>query len=574
MKNTLRKITLALLASVALVSIASLSPTVAQAAQQAGKSYSITATFKNANKLTVIIMSATGRQLASKSITRANQKVTLKTSKTNTLNGATLQLVNSSTASGDARGDYFGPVVLSWNGKSKSSTATKLFTKIKTSATKLNFGTISVKRVSSTSKQGWGVAQTKIKSVSSDVTLGTKGRPLGVGNYGAIGSNSIVKSAGIRIAAPDNSKSPEKSIGGDLDKDGIPNAFDVNDDGDSIIDSGDSNTPQPTVITDNGAQLCQAVDFRIFTNFKATQGDFAGSINAYGVGAFQATDSSIATQISKTMTMVFSPINQVCGKAVTKTELKGVGVPYAPTNYVELGSTCNTRDYQWSIGTGRICGTDGNSYSFASPYSFSASDLPSGQDTFSMRVTLTDGTQHEFTSTPGFVFVTHPLIVSYSTDGTNFANIDYTNTRITNDGTAVNAPKISVSQSQNLYLKVFRPQRLGIEGEGSQFFDLGGYKYTPDIPNGITTNPTPGTPSTPTQGPGNCDSQALIDTAMSSDSVVNFSSKPTLTITWNIGKCFSDRGIAWSTGELTVDIQVVPQGLGGNSAQKLFLITT
>jgi len=519
-------------------------------------------------------MSATGRQLASAPITKNSQKITLKTINTNTLNGATLQLVNSKTASGDARGDYFGPVVLSWSGSAKSNKATKLFTQIKTKSSKLNLGAISIKRVSATSKQGWGTANAKVKAVSKEAVAGVNGRPLGVGNYGATGSNSMVKSAGVTAFAPSDPNSPSNTIGGDLDKDGIPNAFDVNDDGDNLIDSGDTNAPQPVAATDNGNSVCAPVSFRIFTNFKATQSGFAGSINAYGIGSFLATESTIAAQITKTMTMVFSPITQVCGQAVTKTELKGIGVPYAPSEYVELGTTCSTGDYQWFIGAGRICASQGSGYPFGSAYTFSASDLPSGQDTFSMRVTLVDGSQHEFTSTPGFVFVTHPLILSYSTDGQNFTDINYSDTRPSNEGPAVNAPRISISQSNDLYLKIYRPQRLGIEGEGSGFFDLGGYKYTADIPNDIGSGPTPGTPMAPSIGPGNCDSQALIDTAMSSDTPINTTSKPTLMIKWNIGKCFTDRGKAWSAGELTVDIQVVPQGQGGNSAQKLFLTTT
>jgi len=62
----------------------------ASVSKQAGKSYTVTATFKKANNLTVILMSATGRQLASAPITRNTHKITFKTIKTNTLNGATL----------------------------------------------------------------------------------------------------------------------------------------------------------------------------------------------------------------------------------------------------------------------------------------------------------------------------------------------------------------------------------------------------------------------------------------------------------------------------------------------------
>jgi len=40
---------------------------------------------------------------------------------------------------------------------------------------------------------------------------------------------------------------------------------------------------------------------------------------------------------------------------------------------------------------------------------------------------------------------------------------------------------------------------------------------------------------------------------------------------WNLKSCFDAKGVSWSAGSLTVDIQVEPNGPGGNSAQKLFL---
>jgi hypothetical protein len=100
--------------------------------------------------------------------------------------------------------------------------------------------------------------------------------------------------------------SKDDTLGGDKDDDGIPNAFDVNDDGDEILDSADATTPAPKVAVDDGTKDCSAVDFRIFTNYKATQGGYAGTINAYAPGAFKATKENIASTITKSMTMVFS----------------------------------------------------------------------------------------------------------------------------------------------------------------------------------------------------------------------------------------------------------------------------
>jgi hypothetical protein len=351
----------------------------------------------------------------------------------------------------------------------------------------------------------------------------------------------------------------DETLGGDADDDGIPNAFDVNDDGDAVLDSADTSTPAPKVAADNGTTTCSAVDFKIFTNYKATQGGYAGTINAYGTGAFQANKANIASTITKTMSMVFSPITQVCGSSVTRSFLKGVGVAYAPTDYVELGKSCNTGDYQWIIGTGKMCGTDASGFSFGSAYTFGATDLPTGQDTFSMKVETADGKSYEFTSSPGFVFVTHPMFIAYSNDGTNYTNIDYTKSTIGPEGARITEPTISVSKTQTLYLKVYRPQRLAMDGETGEFYDLGGFKFTPDIPNG--TPPV-----------GKCDALTAIDTKMTSDTPIDTANPSVMILEWAIGaKCYgvAPKNIPWAPAASDFDIQVEPSGPGGNSAQKI-----
>jgi hypothetical protein len=353
--------------------------------------------------------------------------------------------------------------------------------------------------------------------------------------------------------------SKDETLGGDKDDDGIPNAFDVNDDGDAVLDSADTSTPAPKVAVDDGTKDCGAVDFKIFTNYKATQGGFAGTINAYAPGAFKATKENIATTITKTMSMVFSPITQVCGSPVTRSFLKGVDVAYAPTEYLELTKTCNTGDYQWLIGTGKMCGFDASGYSFGSPYTFGAT-LPTGQDTFSMKVETADGKKYEFTSSPGFVFVTHPMFVEYSTDGTNFTKVDYNNSTLGPEGARITEPTISVAQAQTLYLKVLRPQRLAMDGEAGEFYDLGGFKYTPDIPNA--------------GGVGKCDAMTVTDSDMASDTVLDTGKPTTLLLTWAIGqKCYTESTKTpkptWTPGASDFDVQVEPSGPGGNSAQKI-----
>lgn len=591
MPTSSRRIGVYLIAGM-LVSVLGLSSPVRAAVRAAGKTYSVSATVRGGQNLTVMLVSGTGRTLATQKISKATQKVTLKSPGISSAKGTTLQLVSGS--GGKSKGAYFGPVVLGWKGKSSSS-ASKVYTKLKSSAsTKLSLGTMTIKNVGS-AKQGYAILAASSRAAddaSTSQVSASKGRPKGVGTYGktasVAGTEYGVSATGFaqtpnpnptpgtptqpgqpnQPGAPGQSAGPSQddTLGGDKDDDGLLNAFDVDDDGDGVIDSADSNTPTPQVSADNGTADCGAITWRIFTNYKATGDAYRGTINAYGTGAFEATTATIASTIGSTMTMVFQPIVSVCGSQVTKSYIKGNGAPYAPADYVEVGKTCNTGDYQWLIGAGRMCSTDQTGYDFGSKYTFTGSDLPTGQDTFTMKVETADGKSYEFTSSPGFVFVTHPMFISYN-DGTGEKQVQY-------GAPSVN---ISVAKSTVLTLKMYRPQRLAIDGETGTFYDLGGFKVSPDIPNGISTvQPGQVAPpgSQPSQGPGKCDAQAVTDTEMTSDQPINTTTKPTMTIKWEIGKCFDAKSIAWSAGSLTVDIQVEPSGPGGNAAQKLFLTTT
>ena len=607
------------LAVTAITATMALASPVAAGVQTFGKTYTVSATVKGGKNLTVLLISGSGRLLASKKVTGANQKISLKSPATASIGGTSLQLVNSAGAS---KGSYFGPVTIGHKGKS-SSTSSRVYTRLKQSvATSVKLGTLTIKKVGA-GKQGYAVASATSKSADTSVAAqvnASKGRPTGVGTFGKT-AGVAVKSYGVSATAagdpctpsntptcgpegkeigppngnPVNPPTPgqpttgqpatgqpnagqpnagqpnagqptqqgavlnkDETLGGDADDDGIPNAFDVNDDGDAVLDSADTSTPAPKAAADDGTTTCGAVDFKIFTNYKATQGGYAGTINAYGVGGFKADKVNIASTITKSMSMVFSPITQVCGSAVTRSFLKGIDVSYAPTDYVELSKTCGTGDYQWLIGAGKMCGTDASGYSFGSPYTFGET-LPTGQDTFSMKVETADGKSYEFTSSPGFVFVTHPMFIAYSNDGVNYTNIDYTKTTTGPEGARITEPTISVAQAQTLYLKVYRPQRLAMDGETGDFYDLGGFKFTPDIPNG---NPSV----------GKCDALTSTDTVMTSDTPIDTANPPVMILQWAIGtKCYGvpPKNIAWAPAPSDFDIQVEPSGPGGNSAQKI-----
>ena len=571
----------ALLAAGVGLSTTSVSARAPQVQSAASKQYTVKAKIAGAKNKTVLLVAKTGRVLASKKITsNAATAVTLTTPskpKIATLAGATLQLVSSTT------GDYFGPILLGWYGSSRTQ-ASKVYTKFSSSATTtVDLKTITIKNVSASNKQGFGytaISSSQVDKTAASTTKATKGVPKGVGNYGkaktASASALFVTGNRSPMACPPTCPSPaavdvDDLDGGDADDDGIPNAFDVNDDGDSKVDSADSNTPEPNVSgSSTDAASCEAAaSFHIFTNYKATDPSFADTLNFYGTGSHAATDASIFTQVAASMSMVFSPITQVCGETVTKMEIKGVGVSYAPTAYAEV-TAGDTGDIQWQIGQGTInnVATTG----FTAQTFTSQASLPSGLDTFMQQVTTTSGNVYEFTATAGFVFVTHPMLQSYcvkiTTDTSlscvssfQFTTIDYAVSPI---------PTISIASTETLVLRMYRPQRFAIDGEASGFYNLGGFRYTPDMPN---------PPSDGAMGGnfGKCDGATYTDGEMTTDTLAASSDSTatsTLQASWDLQACFTARSKSWSTGTVTIDIQVEPSGPGGNSAQKLFLTLT
>jgi len=527
----------------------------AQAAK-APKTYNfkVTGTISGANGKTVLLLADTGRVLGSQSITAAKQGLSITSSqKTSNLSGATLQLV---TTSG---GDYYGPVVLGW--KSKTSVYTQFGTKA-SSKGKYKVGTIVVSGASTSGLQGYGKVKKKLSVVKKNVVAATNYKPAGVGTYGKTGGAAVALLGGARgfvasgpigdIDLRNAIAEDKKFDGGDADGDGLPNAFDVNDDGDALLDQADSNSPTPSA----GANCQAGASFNIFTNFKNTATNLAGNLNAYGSGDSLATDAKIATALTNTMSIVMQPITSVCGSNVVKSEFKGVGtLPYAPSAYVDItGKSGGTGDYQWTVGNGQI---SGSAVTGLAPFTFTAPNQISGQDVLMQRVTTADGNVYEFAGTMGFVFVTHPLPLRYSTDnGTSWSNFTFSG------GTATygTAQKIALANNTKLTVEFAVPQRLAFDGEGGSYWDLGNMTYSPDAPNAFGGG----------GGPGKCDSQAATDAT--ADSAVAASAR-VFQLGFTLGTCFSEKSKSWGTTgqELQggVDIQVVPAGGGGNSAQKL-----
>jgi hypothetical protein len=515
---------------------------------------------------TLLGMTKTGRVVFTKKLTGAATTINQKSS--------VISLVSGKIPAGigfhliDKDGDYYGPVILSWASATRTA-STKVSTTLNAltpAQATISLGTITFKTKSK--GQGYGAIATKHALAVSPAVAATAGVPKGIGSYG--------KAASPRSAARAGATAADFLDGADADLDGIINAFDVSDDGDTIPDYADTSgmlTP-PT-----SGSLCEAAaSFTLFSNFKATQPDFSGTINAYAQGTlFEATKANTATALTATLSFAIQRISQVCGSTVSKTEFKGVNVPYAPTDYVTLPTSGS--DVQWTVGNGQM---NNSEVSGLSPYTFTCTTTCeiSGQDTFMQRVTTENGKTYEFVTSPTFVFISHPMIaaigVSNDTSATACTGVTYnTNTYVGSDiryGAQNDRISIASSADQTLCIKIFRPQRMAIEGEAVTpvaYYDIGKLQYYPDIPNpldGVSGN-----------APGRCDAAMVSDSA--SDTIGaptgTLASNPTYTIAWktaNIKSCFVAQSATWQTGSFALDIQAVaPVANSGNAAQKLYL---
>ncbi|MBM4413096.1 MAG: hypothetical protein FJ040_06590 [Chloroflexi bacterium] len=530
------------------------------------------------SKFTFVMLNKYGRVLATHKLS-AGAKV----NKTSSL----ITLVNNKFPAGisfhliDGGGDYFGPVVINWNAATRV-TSNRLSTTLKeltTAQAVINLGTVTVAKLKPTVNQGYGYTTAKIvtaatPTVEADIT---RGIPEGVGNGGRSGGNT--RSATMRATAG------EMYDGMDADDDGILNAFDINDDGDTTLDHQDTTTATaPTT----GANCEAQASFTLFQNYKATDPNFSGTINQYGTGQAEIKNAAqIEAALDNTVSFAIQRISQVCGENVTKMEFKGVNVPYAPAEYVSLPTT--GFDVQWQVGA-RTFNNAAINWTAVPAATYPANPFTcnnagcniSALDVFMQRVTTVSGKVYEFTTTPSFVFMAHPMLTSIavvdSADAcasATYTTVDYTNL-ISSPALGSMNNKIQVTETdinnptKKLCIKTHRPQRPEYVGENTgadtSIYNIGKLNYAPDIPNGFGGSGS---------GGGLCDAMRTSDSANDTLAVKGGAVETPVLMEWSISAlktCFANRGATWTSGTLAIDIQVTaPVNNSGNSAQKIYL---
>lgn len=451
-----------------------------------------------------------------------------------------------------ADGVYAGPIVVGAKGKKRAIVGVKAGAKL---------GVVKILK-------GYAKPKRKLSKRSVDraaTARAKKGVPLGAGLFGRVKA----KTAGAA------------GQGRDYDGDGLPGAFDVDDDGDLVLDNVETRNatgarisaeplpPVPPGQNPPGGAPPAAERFGMFSNLKL---DLSESLNA---NAGAVTDAQIDAVMSKYQTLAI----QV---ASSEAELDCGGLSYCSMGGtgIAMGNGGNPDpanafpDAFDSDGDGFGLLEAGSTGDFQLLTNAKAGEIGSG-DAFVERVRRS-GAESEVPGILNYVFSTTPALNGWN-EGATAGTVTYP-VPAGGAGTAANPIPVSATGDVIVAMTFWRPQRKAIpgSGEGSDWVDIGRLKYTADVPNA----PAAGGPGAPgARGPGNCAASTYSTTDANlkvgldgvEDSSVDRPSVPanTLTFSVNLTQCLAASAITWSSGQtLQVDIQA-RSSFGDNAAQKV-----
>ncbi|MEA2222473.1 MAG: hypothetical protein QOH83_849 [Solirubrobacteraceae bacterium] len=459
----------------------------------------------------------------------------------------------------DARGNYAGPIVVAGKGA-------KVVVGLRGAG---RLGTVKVKR-------GYGLARAPKRALDKRRTARARaGVPVGALVLGRVAGRSK-EAAGAGL---------------DVDRDGVPGAFDVDDDGDLLLDNVDKaarrsarqvptgppnsnlpvgpptpgsppvGAPTPGPAGAPGAPGAGA-GFTLFSNLKL---DIGLSVNA---NAGAVTDAQIDDVLARFATLAISV------PAGDEVELDCLGLAYCSaggTGTTLVGNKPFPGDFD-ADGDGFGTNSRGDTGDFQLHPGATSAEIGSG-DSFIQHVT-SGGVETTAAGTLNYVFSTTPALTTFTT-AAGSGTISYP---VAPGGLGTDQNPIPVPAGSPINLAFWRPQRKAIagSGEGSGFVDIGHLSYSADIPNG------PSAPGRPGGGPGlggNCQGQYAstdADATVTSDGVLDKADDRaaapanTLSFTVDVDACLAANAVTWAAGDkLGIDIQARAVQ-GDNAAQKIW----
>ena len=420
-------------------------------------------------------------------------------------------------------------------------------------------------------KPGYATPKRKLAArfVNPKVVATAKGGgPIGSKTFGLVPGSHLRQAPGpVSPTAPGSEGVPgPTSGGGDTDSDGVPNALDVDSNGNGVLDNVDPEAPTPP-------------GFGVFSQMFLT---IDQTVNA---DAAAVTPDQIDAAMKSKLRLVFTSIADnteldcgglpYCSAGGTGTRISG---PDGPGGTVDPFPTCCDTDGN-GFGTisGSTTGPTGAEFHLAP--NASSSEIGSG-DTMIERVTSDAGTK-EIPGALNFVFNTIPALKEWASGtATTPTPVSYP-VAANGPGTQSNPLPITKDAGGNytLTMTFWRPQRraIGGAGEGSTTVDIGGLSYDVNIPNaGGPAPPSPGSPPvSPQCGPASLStsdphlsvsSEGNGQIGRLSDNAPDAPSDPAnvITFTVNLTKCLADKGTTIAAGQ-TFNMDVGANSLSAHS---------
>lgn len=437
-------------------------------------------------------------------------------------------------------GEYYGPIILNGNGKTPGK-GKKKGGKSKGKITgsldyaffnpgkkkSINMGVVIL-------RGGWAAAKTPVPPALTDRTgagssIAQSGKPIGAGTDGRVS------------VSPGQLRNANNHPAIDLDRDGVIGAFDVDDNGNLVLDNVDNQTLRGSVRSREGTLDGQG--FRMFSNYKATQPDFSDVINAnVAVPTEDELNQSIRTKLGLAV------------QVIPGATLGCTGQVYCPGSPMPITAGASG-DFQWML---------------SSTYpALTAADVNAG-DTFVE--TAPDGTA--YAGVLNFVFRTTPALKSFqvvNADGTaGGAVVDVDYGAVSPAGSANNP--IQVTATQKVKLTFWRPQRRAFDGETGGVVgavDIGKLNYMADAPN----LGAGGCPATAGDGNGTTVPDGTWTNVQDNLGDAPTVADRTLAMVVDAGACAVAGGrTAGAPGQDNFDFDIQAKSLfGDNSAQKVYL---
>lgn len=436
----------------------------------------------------VMLVSPKGK--ATVALADASGSFTIPSSRT-TGKRSTLHLV-------EPNGQYFGPIVLA-----KEKVGSKWCAKTQLSGVNANLGAVSIDTAAGFAAPAKWTAVKKTQFMRNGVLADAKGRPLGAGRAGIGKMSAAQKKACVaaRVGATsvdafDGEPTAAEQPGADLDADGLVNALDADDDGDTTIDAVDQTTtasaamnPWVQVRTRNNAFNAAVTPTLSQTDINSVLGTLNGSQSNFTIVFFVENPLLVGSYEREAVKNAVSWAYVDCGSLVycggsaptayadranNPTQLAANWNTYSGGLIVERGSTTDASITAAGVnpdatkGNGLTANIRNNNPQMGTNVFWVAQMFPNQGantlanvkpgDVYTLRYGLSAGGESSVTMMLNPYALTVPSIKSIN--GAPYVA-----------GTPVKAADGKVT------IELYRPQRLTVDGEDGTFRDIAGLQY-------------------------------------------------------------------------------------------------